>query len=81
MDLFNNLIGVNYCLNNCGNSTSNNSIAEAIVNKLNNGDLKYIKPLNFSASPSYDANLDGVQDCPTCLNGILSNSVLTPTNQ
>jgi len=79
MDLFNNGVGISYCWN-CW-TISNSSIADAIMNKLNNGDLKYIKPLNFTYSPYFDANGDGVQDCPTCLNGILSTSDLTPTNQ
>lgn len=79
MDLFNNEVGISYCWN-CW-TTSNNSIADAIMDKLNNGELKYIKPLNFAFSPYFDANGDGVQDCPTCLNGILSTSILTPTNQ
>jgi hypothetical protein len=79
MDLFNNSVGINYCLN-CW-TTSNSSIASAILTKLNNGDLRYIKPLDFVASPTYDANRDGIQDCSTCLNGILPSSVLKPTNQ
>jgi len=79
MDLFNNSVGIDYC-SNCW-LTSDNSIADAILIRLNNGELRYIKPLNFVASPYYDGNNDGIQDCPTCLNGILSSSVLTPTNQ
>jgi len=79
MDLFNNNVGISYCIS-CSWLTSNNSISSAIMTKLNNGELKYIKPLNFVSSPKYDANDDDVQDCPTCLNGILSTSALTPTN-
>lgn len=79
MDIFNNNVGISYCWN-CW-TTSNSSISNAIMTKLNNGELKYIKPLDFTSSPNYDANGDGVQDCPTCLNGILPTSVLTPTNQ
>ncbi|HEX7902867.1 MAG TPA: hypothetical protein VF487_03230 [Chitinophagaceae bacterium] len=79
MDIFNNNVGISYCWN-CW-TTSNSSISNAIMTKLNNGELRYIKPLDFTSSPNYDANGDGVQDCSTCLNGILSTSVLTPTSQ
>ena len=44
------------------------------------GELRFINPLDFILSPRYDANNDGIQDCSTCLNGIISNSILTPTN-
>lgn len=79
MDLYNNEIGIDYC-RNCF-TTSSNSIADAMMVKVNNGLLRYLKPLNFSASPNYDANGDGIQDCSSCLNGITNSSVLTPTNQ
>ena len=81
MDLWNNAIGhligdVLFPI-----FTTNSSLADDVYDKLINGELRYIHPLNFTSSPSYDANNDGVQDCPTCLNGILSTSILTPTNQ
>ena len=79
MDIFNNNVGISYCWS-CW-TTSDNAIANAILSKLNNGELKYIKPLDFISSPIYDANHDRIQDCASCLNGILPSSVLTPTNQ
>lgn len=79
MDLFNNNVGIAYCWN-CF-SIPNISIAGAIMTKLIAGELKYISPLSFSSSPLYDKDKDGIQDCPTCFNGIISASVLIPTNQ
>jgi hypothetical protein len=79
MDIFNNNVGIAYCLN-CF-STSNSTISNAILTKLNNGELRHIKPLSLAASPYYDANSDGVHDCSYCWNGIISSSILVPTNQ
>lgn len=79
MDIFNNNVGIAYCWN-CWN-TSNSTIETAIMNKLNNGELRYINPLDPIASDKYDRNGNGIQDCPTCLNGIIPSSVLTPTNR
>jgi hypothetical protein len=82
MDLINNSIGFVI-----GSSymfpafTSDQTVENDVLTKFNNGEFKYIKPLNILLSPLYDGNQDGQQDCPTCLNGILPNSVLTPTNQ
>jgi hypothetical protein len=81
MDLFNNGIGIAYGQTQSYPASTPAMIANAIYTKVLNGELRYIKPLDFSASPYFDANHDGIQDCPTCLNGILSSSVLTPTNQ
>lgn len=81
MDTLNNNIGIAYGLTQTYPASTPIMIANAIYTKVLNGELWYIKPLDFSASPYYDANRDGIQDCPTCLNGILSHSVLTPTNQ
>jgi hypothetical protein len=78
MDIFNNNAGIVYCWNCWG--TSNATIRNGIMSKLNNGDLKYINPLNFVLSKAYDDNNDGIHDCPTCLNGIVPSSVLIPTN-
>ena len=79
MDIFNNNVGIIYCGSCWG--TSNSTVVNAIMNKLTNGELKYIKPLDFVASKPYDLDNDGIQDCPTCLNGIVASSILTPTNQ
>lgn len=81
MDLFNNSIGIAYGQTQSYPASTPAMIANAIYTKVLNGELRYIKPLDFSLSPNFDANHDGIQDCPTCLNGILGSSVLTPTNQ
>ncbi len=46
MDLFNNEIGINYCWNCVSGVTSSNSIRDAILTRLNNGELRYLKPLD-----------------------------------
>ncbi|GDX41953.1 hypothetical protein LBMAG22_04820 [Bacteroidota bacterium] len=69
MDMFNNSVGISYCWN-CW-TTSNNSIANAVIDKLNNGELKYLSPLNHIQSP----------DWPLGLNGILSSTTIKWTNQ
>jgi hypothetical protein len=69
MDLFNNGVGISYCWN-CW-ITSNNSIADAIIEKINNGELKYLSPLNIFQSPKW----------PQGLNGILPSTTIKWTNQ
>lgn len=82
MDLFNNDKGINYCWNCIPLISTDNSIADAIFTMVTNGELLYIDPLNFILSPRYDDDQDGVQDCLTCLNGIIdTTSILKPTNQ
>ncbi len=82
MDLFNNSVGITvasayiFPLFN-----SDATVATDLYQKLSTGQLKYLKPLNFNISGLYDANRDHIQDCLTCLNGIMSATVLTPTNQ
>jgi hypothetical protein len=78
MDLFNNDVGISYA--SWLFFASDESVANAIKEKLDNGELRYIKPLDNVLSKPYDLNGDGIQDCVTCLNGILPNSVLAPTN-
>jgi hypothetical protein len=75
MDLFNNNIGILY-----GQSismwTSINTIADALVTKLVNGELRYLNPINFN-----DPNFSGIGgDEKTATHGIYSSTVLTPTN-
>lgn len=79
MDLFNNNVGHQSISGNGDKSLS--ELSNIIFTKLVNGNLRYLSPLNFVSSPLYDANRDGVQDCPNCANGITSATVLTPTNQ
>jgi hypothetical protein len=75
MDLFNNQVGIDISKINNRNATS-----LQIMDALLNGRLKYLTPLDFNQSPRFDANRDGVQDCPTCLNGMISGTKLTFTN-
>lgn len=82
MDLHNNEVGINYCWNCFPGVSSNSSIADAILTRLNNGELRYLKPLDFVLRPQYDQNRDKIQDCPTCTNGIIPGvTSLVPTNQ
>lgn len=82
MDLFNNAVGhivgdVVFPIFN-----SNATLANDVMVKYNSGALRYLAPLDFNASNLYDANNDKIQDCPTCLNGILPGiTILKPTNQ
>jgi hypothetical protein len=74
MDLFNNQVGISYCWR-CW-TKSNNIIADDIMSKLNNGELKYLSPLDFTTFPLYHP-----QNCSTCTNGIGPSTILLPTNQ
>ncbi len=81
MDLFNNAIGhavgdVMFPI-----FVSDNSLSEDVMEKIIDGSLRYLSPLDKIASRPYDLNQDGIQDCLTCLNGIISTTSLTPTNQ
>ncbi len=81
MDLWNNSVG-----HNLGNVmfpllTSDSDLSQAVMQKLLNGELKYLSPLDWTASPDFDGNGDGVQDCSVCRNGIISSTSLRPTNQ
>lgn len=78
MDVFNNSVGINIAIS----YWDPNTIADVIYSKLLNGELKYLKPLDYTQSPAYDSNRDGIPDCPTCRNGFMPGSTqLTPTNQ
>lgn len=69
MDLYNNPIGINYCWN-CW-VQSNSAIADALMIKVWNRELKYISNLDFVQSPKF----------PLGNNGITANSHLIWTNQ
>ena len=75
MDVFNNDVGINYCWN-CF-FTSDQDIADAIRDKLLNGELRYLSPLNHS-DPYWNIGPDGTRK--TATNGITTSTVLTPTN-
>jgi len=78
MDLFNNEIGITLGSSNL--LTSNSVMSDIVMQKLINGELKYLNPLDFTLSPYFDMNGDQIQDCPTCLNGITPSTVLKQTN-
>ena len=91
MDLFNNNVGISYCIS-CSWLTSNNSISSAIMTKLNNGELKY---LDIIWSPKFKPNGDlldqngdpnfygtnGTNNPETATHGITTFTLLIPTNQ
>ena len=79
MELFNNNVGQQSLLGNSNLSLT--QLADLIYQKILNGNLRYLNPINFTLSAPYDANRDGIQDCSTCANGIISTTQLTPTNQ
>jgi hypothetical protein len=82
MDMFNNDIGISHCVTCFPLITTDNDIADGIFYKLLNGDLRYLKPLDFNTRRTYDGNGDGVQDCGTCTNGIIPGvTIMIPTNQ
>jgi len=81
MDLHNNEVGIQYCSDCYPGFTTDQTISNGIMQLLLNGQLRYLNPLNWILSPLYDSNQDGLQDCPNCLNGIISTTNLTPTNQ
>lgn len=79
MDLHNNDSGINYTAGIFSGNLSNTQIVEAISYFLVNGSLWYLNPLDWNLSPPYDANNDGNQDCPNCLNGITSSTIIETT--
>lgn len=81
MDLYNNAIGQIIGDVMFPAFTSDESLAEEAMTRVTNGSLRYLNPLDDIASPRYDRNRDGIQDCPTCRNGITPATQLTPTNQ
>ena len=76
MDIFNSDIGIDYCWN-CF-FTSDDAIATAILQKLNNGELRYLKPLNHN-DVYWEIGPDGTKR--TATNGITPLTILTPTDQ
>jgi hypothetical protein len=76
MDLYNNDIGISYCWN-CY-ITTNTSIANAMKEKVTNGEMKYLKPLN-QFDPYWHRGPDGRES--TATNGITVATQLAYTNQ
>jgi hypothetical protein len=81
MDLFNNEVGIGI-FENCQscNGFTDNIVAGIVLSRLVQGELRHIFPLNYVTSKDYDGNKDGYQDCTNCLDGILPNSTIIPTN-
>jgi hypothetical protein len=61
MDLYNNSVGIQVG-QNVSYWTSGNDIANTIKTKINNGELKYLSPLNFNTSPLWPAGKNGITD-------------------
>jgi hypothetical protein len=78
MDMFNNDVGINYCWNCIPFYNTNKSIGNEIKTKLDNGELRYLKPLDLN-DPNWEDNF-GVNPA-TATNGITPATQLTPTNQ
>lgn len=79
MDRFNNQVGIDYCWNCLPGFSSDASIAGMIKQMLNQGELRYLTPIDNVHYYPYDKNNP---NCATCTNGIIPGvTVLTPTNQ
>lgn len=74
MDLFNSNIGIIYGESCTPVITSHSYVANQIMIKLRNGELRFLAPLDWVNSPLYNPN------CSTCLDGITSQTQLIPTN-
>lgn len=70
MDIFNNNVGIAYGQSS-GFWVSVSELADGVYNKVNIGELRYLTPLDFNASPRW----------PAGLNGITLATLLKPTNQ
>jgi hypothetical protein len=79
MDLFNNSVGISYCLTCLPGITTSSTISNGIMTLLNNGELRYLKPINMS-DPNFNGT-GGTHDIYTATHGITSATALTPTNQ
>lgn len=81
MDLFNNEVG--YTIGNVliGIFLSDDDIGYAAEDKLNNGFLRYLKPLLTTTQDNNYWGANGSHDSNTATHGIYSLTVLTPTNQ
>jgi hypothetical protein len=75
MDFHNNHIGRSLYLANP--IADGWKMKDLVLQAIQNGDCRYLKPVNHILSPSWV----GIQECSYCLNGILPNTVMLPTNQ
>lgn len=90
MDLHNNNVGILYCSSCIPGIDTDNQIANAIMVRLNNGDLYYLKPTRV---PKYDQNgvlinnygdpnfygINGILDLQTATHGIYYISIYNCT--
>ena len=74
MDLFNNNVGIVYGETCTPLLTPDSDVANQIMIKLQNGELRFLAPLDWVNSPLYNPN------CSTCLDGITSQTLMIPTN-
>jgi hypothetical protein len=79
MDIFNNAAGISYCAFCFPSNTTISGISDGIMTLLNNGELRYLKPINM-ADPNFNGT-GGTSDIHTATHGITPATVLTPTNQ
>lgn len=79
MDLYNNQKGIDYAIAQPQASVA--QLVNMIYDLMNYGYLVYLSPLDFAASPSFDSNGNGQQDCNACLNGITTQTQMIYTNQ
>tara|TARA_R110000850_G_scaffold190308_3_gene316218 strand:+ start:3078 stop:4055 length:978 start_codon:yes stop_codon:yes gene_type:complete len=84
MDIYNNEVGVVYCIPCYPNTHDNNSISNGIMQLLNLGTLVYLNPIDYS---EYSDSESSFWDDPNTSipddghHGIHSSTLLTPTNQ
>ncbi len=78
MDLFNNSVGITYG-QSLGFWTSVSALADGVYDKVTNGELLYLKPIDLS-DPNFWGT-GGLSNPNTATHGITSSTALTPTNQ
>lgn len=79
MDLFNNSVGIAHGKTLSPVFWTVSAIADAIYIKVTNGELMYLKPINFNDPDFWGTG--GVGYPNTATHGITASTTLTPTNQ
>jgi hypothetical protein len=83
MDIHNNDVGINQCISCIPVVNSNDSIKNSIIIRLNNGELWYLKPIDYSGYNT-DPNFWDNPNTPILgdgHHGISPVTMLFPTNQ
>jgi hypothetical protein len=81
MDLHNNEKGISYCSFCVPLISTNENVADAIIDILDNGHLYYLKPvLTKFQDPNFNG-AGGISDPKTATHGIIPSTKLTPTNK